>query len=123
MSPMAARFEDVGVPGHLAITWFAGLLRDGFALTAAEASDSFAHIASESLRVSLHELSLNREDAEAVSYIMNGFAGLPLHGDVPDGISALTGLGIRLVTLCNGSTSVAEALSTEPASASTSSAC
>lgn len=34
MSPMGQRFEDVGAPAHLAKTWFAVLLRDGFALTA-----------------------------------------------------------------------------------------
>jgi 2-haloacid dehalogenase len=31
MSSMGQRFEDVGAPAHLAKTWFAGLLRDGFA--------------------------------------------------------------------------------------------
>jgi len=110
MSPMAKRFEDVGAPAHLATTWFAGLLRDGFALTAVDSSDSFAHLAAESLRVGLHGLPLNRGAADAVSYIMDGFAGLPVHADVPDGIGALGGLGIRLVTLSNGSASVAEAL-------------
>jgi len=110
MSPMAKRFEDVGAPAHLAATWFAGLLRDGIALTAVDSSDSFAHIAAESLRVSLHGPPLNRGAADAVSYIMDGFAGLPVHVDVPDGIRALGGLGIRLVTLSNGSASVAEAL-------------
>ena len=110
MSPMATRFKDVGAPAHLATTWFAGLLRDGFALTAVDSSDSFAHIAAESLRVGLHGLPLNRGAADAVSYIMDGFAGLPVYADVPDGIGALGGLGIRLVTLSNGSASVAEAL-------------
>ncbi|MGI8522432.1 MAG: haloacid dehalogenase type II [Nocardioides sp.] len=110
MSPMAARFEDVGAPAHLATTWFAGLLRDGFALTAVDASDSFARIATEALRVGLHGLPLNHGAAEAVTYIMDGFAGLPVHADVPDGISALSGLGFRLVTLSNGSASVADAL-------------
>ncbi len=110
MSPMAKRFEDVGAPAHLATTWFAGLLRDGFALTAVDSSDSFAHIAAESLRVGLHGLPLNRGAADAVSYVMDGFAGLPVYADVPDGIGALGGLGIRLVTLSNGSASVAEAL-------------
>jgi len=110
MSPMAKRFEDVGAPAHLAATWFAGLLRDGFALTAVDSSDSFAHIAAESLRVALHGLPLNRGAADAASYIMDGFAGLPVHVDVPDGIGALGGLGIRLATLSNGSASVAEAL-------------
>ena len=110
MSPMARRFEDVGAPPHLASTWFAGLLRDGFALTAVDSSDSFAHIAAESLMVSLHDLPLDRGAADAVSHIMDGFAGLPVHADVPDGIGALGGLGIRLVTLSNGSASVAESL-------------
>ncbi|MCY7400421.1 MAG: haloacid dehalogenase type II [Nocardioides sp.] len=110
MSPMAKRFEDVGAPAHLAATWFAGLLRDGFALTAVDASDAFSRIAAESLKVGLHGLPLNRAAADAVSHIMDGFAGLPVHEDVPDGIGALGGLGIRLVTLSNGSASVAEAL-------------
>lgn len=35
VSVMGRRFADVGAPSHLAATWFAGLLRDGFALTAA----------------------------------------------------------------------------------------
>lgn len=110
MSPMAKNFEDVGAPAHLATTWFAGLLRDGFALAAAGTCDSFAHIAAESLRVILHPQPLNRGSEEAVSYIMDGFAGLAVHPDVPDGISALRALGIRLVTLSNGSASAAEAL-------------
>ena len=107
---MARRFEDVGAPAHLATSWFAGLLRDGFALTAVHASESFAHIAAESLRVGLHGLPLDRGVAEAVSHIMEGFAGLSVHADVPDGIKALRGCAIRLVTLSNGSSSVAQAL-------------
>lgn len=110
MSPMAERFEDVGAPAHLAKTWFAGLLRDGFALTAVDASDSFARIAAGALRVSLHALSLNRGTEEAVQHIMDGFGGLQVHPDVPDGIRELSDLGIRLVTLSNGSASVAEGL-------------
>lgn len=110
MSCMAERFDDVGAPAHLATTWFAGLLRDGFALTAADSMGAFAHIAAESLRVGLYGLPLNRGAAEAVSYIMDGFTGLPVHGDVPPGIKELGGLGIRLVTLSNGSAAVAEAL-------------
>ena len=110
MSPMAGRFEDVGAPAHMAKTWFAGLLRDGFALTVVDASESFAHIAAEALRVSLNALSLNRGTEEAVQHIMDGFGALQVHPDVPDGIRALSDLGIRLVTLSNGSASVAEGL-------------
>ncbi len=110
MSSMRRRFEEVGVPAHLAATWFAGLLRDGFALTAAGASEPFGRIAAEALRVSLHDAPLNRTTDDAVKHIMEGFAGLSVHGDVPQGIDALRASGLRLVTLSNGSTSVAEAL-------------
>ncbi len=106
-SPMGQRFEDVGAPAQLAKTWFAGLLRDGFALTAVDTSERFASIAEEALRVSLHGLPLNRGVEEAVEHIMGGFAGLQVHEDVPDGVGALDRLGIRLVTLSNGSASVA----------------
>lgn len=110
MSPMSHRFEDVGAPAHLASTWFAGLLRDGFALTVVAASGSFASIAAEALRVSLHGHSLNRGTEDAVQHVMDGFAELAVHSDVPAGMRALSGLGIRLATLSNGSASVAEAL-------------
>lgn len=110
MSAMGQRFEDVGAPAHLARTWFAGLLRDGFALTAVGASEPFARIAAEALRVGLHDLPLSRGTEDAVEHIMAGFSGLGVHSDVADGIRALGGLGIRLVTLSNGSTSVAEGL-------------
>lgn len=110
MSSMSQWFEDVGAPGHLAKTWFAELLRDGFALTAVGVSEPFARIAAEALRANLHGVPLNREIEEAVEHIMDGFAALPVHADVPEGIEALSGLGIRLVTLSNGSASVAESL-------------
>jgi 2-haloacid dehalogenase len=41
---------------------------------------------------------------------MEGFAALAVHPDVPGGVRALTELGIRLVTLSNGSASIAERL-------------
>lgn len=110
MSSMGQQFQDVGAPAHLAKAWFAGVLRDGFALTAVGASEPFAQIAAESLRGHLHGLPLNRGTEEAVEHVMAGFTELPVHGDVPDGVRALMDLGIRLVTLSNGSASVAEAL-------------
>ncbi len=110
MAPLSHRFQDVGAPAHLARSWFAELLRDGFALTAVYASDSFARIASEALRVSLHGLALSRGTEDAIRHIMDGFANLPVHPDVPDGIRALSALGIRLATLSNGAASVAHAL-------------
>lgn len=110
MSPMAERFEDVGAPGHLARTWFAGLLRDGFALTVAGVAEPFARIGTEALRVTLEGLQLTRNLEDATTHIMGGFADLGLHDDVPEGIRTLRELGIRLVTLSNGSAMVAQRL-------------
>jgi 2-haloacid dehalogenase len=110
LAPMAGRFEDVGAPGRLAGTWFAGLLRDGFALTVAGAAKPFKQIGEELLRTSLHGLPLSVGVEEAVAHVLRGFDELGVHDDVRPGIEALHGLGIRLVTLSNGSVSVAERL-------------
>lgn len=109
MSPMSERFAAVGVPGHLAASWFASLLRDGFALTATGANPSFAELSAGALRGSLRGERVPDVDA-ATEHIMSGFMGLPVHPDVVEGIRALHRLNIRLVTLSNGSTAVAEGL-------------
>jgi len=110
MSPMAARFEEVGAPGHLAKTWFAGLLRDGFALTVVGVAEPFARIGEESLRASLSGRRLTRSLEDSVAHIMDGFGKLGVHDDVPEGIRALSELGIRLLTLSNGPSTVARRL-------------
>lgn len=110
MAPIAERFTDVGAPEHLAKLWFASLLRDGFALTAAGTSEQFASLGKGALRVILAGDFLNRDMEDAVAHVMDGFAGLPLHPDVPEGVAALKATGRRLVTLTNGSTQVAERL-------------
>ena len=110
MAPMAQRFEEVGVPGHLAQPWFAGLLRDGFALTVHGQNPAFADIGKTNLRNLLPEADLDRPLDDAVAHIMEGFLGLAVHPDVVEGIEALADLGIRLVTLTNGATAVGEGL-------------
>lgn len=110
LAPMAERFVEVGAPTHLARTWFASLLRDGFAATAAGHSEPFAGIGKEVLAGLLAGQQLDRGVDEAVQHIMAGFLQLPVHPDVPDGIRALRAAGFRLVTLTNGATTVAEQL-------------
>ena len=110
MRPMAGRFADVGAPEHLARLWFATLLRDGFALTAAGGQRPFAELGTAALRTVLQGVELNREQDAAIGHVMDGFAQLTVHPDVPDGVRALRRAGRRLVTLTNGSTRVAEGL-------------
>jgi 2-haloalkanoic acid dehalogenase type II len=112
MSPMATRFADVGAPGDLAKLWFAVLLRDGFALTAAGGQERFSVLAENALQAVLTGMPLDRPGDAAVEHVMAGFMNLPVHPDVPSGIRAMSDVGIPLVTLTNGSTEVAEWLLT-----------
>jgi len=113
MSPMGQRLVDVGAPAPVAKLWFATLLRDGFALTAAGDNGSFAGIGSEALRGLFAGIDLNRDTEAAVEHVMAGFSGLGLHPDVVAGVQALHAAGYRLATLTNGSTHVAEKLFTD----------
>lgn len=108
MGPMSDRFESVGAPPGLAATWFASVLRDGFALTATGQNPSFAKIASQALAGHLSGV-VGDVDA-ATKHIMEGFATLPVHPDVVPGVRGLRELGLRLVTLSNGATTVARGL-------------
>lgn len=110
MTAMAARFAEVGADPGLAQTWFAGLLRDGFARTITSTSERFATLAREGLYAALAGSALDRALDDAVEHVMSGFEGLDVHPDVPDGIRALRAGGLRLVTLSNGAASVAESL-------------
>ena len=110
LRPMAERFAEVGAPATLAPTWFASVLRDGFALATVGASAPFAALGESVLRTVLSGLPLDRDVDAAVAHVMAGFPALPLHPDVPPGVRALRAAGLRLVTLSNGATSVAEQL-------------
>ncbi|KQU68875.1 haloacid dehalogenase type II [Phycicoccus sp. Root101] len=109
MSGLQQTFADLGAPPALAGTWFASLLRDGFALTVTGVNPDFADLAATSLATVLRPLQLDDVDL-AVDRVMAAFATLPVHPDVLTGIPALAALEIRLVTLSNGSTGVAEGL-------------
>jgi 2-haloacid dehalogenase len=108
LAPMGRRFADVGAPESAARVWFASVLRDGFALTAAGATQRFSVIAEETLRGILAGVASDLD--AAVGHVMGGFFELPVHPDVPEGVRALSASGARLVTLSNGSTEVAERL-------------
>ncbi len=109
MTPMAERFAEVGLPRHLAATWFASVLRDGFGLAAAGTLVPFAEIARGVLRPLLAEAAVADVDG-ATATVLSGFTSLDVHPDVPDGVRALRAAGIPLVTLSNGAASVAEGL-------------
>lgn len=110
LAPMADRFEEVGAPGSLAAAWFAGVLRDGFALTAVGVKASFVDLAGDGLRRLLDPDELDRDVEAAVEHVMAGFGSLGVHPDVGPGLMALTSQGLRVVTLTNGAASVGQSL-------------
>ena len=112
LSPLADRFTDLGVPASMAKQWFAALLRDGFALTAAGTTETFSVFGEGVLRTLLAPEDLDGDLDEAVQHVMSGFTALPVHPDVPDGVRALRALGLRLITLTNGPTPVGDGLLT-----------
>lgn len=111
MAPLADSFMRVGLgPGEVE-AWFAGVLRDGFALTSVGVNPAFTDVAAEALRVRLVARGVADQDVEsAVEEVLATFGSLRVHPDVVAGVRALRELGVRLVTLSNGSAGVAEGL-------------
>ncbi|NUR05353.1 MAG: haloacid dehalogenase type II [Streptomyces sp.] len=111
LSPLRARLEETGAPGHLLSTWFAGVLRDGFALTAAGAYADFRQVAEAGLRGLLDGLEdWDGDSAATATRVLDGFADLDVHSDVPGGMRDLHAAGLRLATLTNGSVATTERL-------------
>jgi len=110
MTPLSRRFTDVGADPALARVWFASLLRDGFALTVVGSPAGFAVLGSSVLSDLLAQEPGVDDTDGAVDHIMSGFLALALHPDVEPGIRSLRKIGLRLVTLSNGSRAVADRL-------------
>ncbi|MDQ3612164.1 MAG: haloacid dehalogenase type II [Actinomycetota bacterium] len=111
LEPLRARFTDVGAPAHLLDTWFAGTLRDGFALAASGASRPFSDVGAAVLTGLLsHVDGLTVPVDEAVGGVLDGIKALDVHADVPDGLRAFSDAGVRVVTLTNGSLAQSEQL-------------
>lgn len=108
---LRARFEEVGAPGHLLETWFAGTLRDGIALAAAGGYADFRTVAREVLQGLLARVEGLRDSPDqAAEGVLAGVGELDVHPDVPDGMRRLAAAGVRMATLTNGAADVAATL-------------
>lgn len=110
LSTVADAFERVGAGRPLAATWFASVLRDGFALTSAGSPAAFVDVATADARSLLGAASLDGPLDGAVAEVMTAFASVALHPDVAPGLRALHAAGHRLFTLSNGPAASAERL-------------
>lgn len=109
LSPLGGAFADVGLDRTEVAAWFAGVLRDAFALTVLGDTPSFADIAGAWLRVRLSAAG-SPDPAGGARQVMSRFANLRPHPDVAPGLQELAATGCRIVTLSNGSAAVAESL-------------
>jgi len=109
LAPLRGRLAQVGAPRDLFPVWFAGVLRDGFALTAAGEYVDFADLARDGLRALLAAGGLRHDDT-VIEHVLAGFTELDVHPDVPTGIRTLYAAGFRLATMTNGSTAITQAL-------------
>ncbi|MFI7482217.1 haloacid dehalogenase type II [Kocuria sp. M1R5S2] len=110
MREMRRAFEEVGVPGELAATWFASILREGFALAVHGEAQPFAALGRAVARTLFAVHRPDREVEDAVVHVLDGVQRLPVHPDVPGGVTALADAGYRLTALTNGSEATAEGL-------------
>lgn len=110
LTPMDDRFAAVlpeGAPaGTLRRLWFARVLRDGFAMTAAGVEPSFGALAKVQAEHVLAGAGA-ADPAAGAEQVVAGMAGLDLHPDVPQALRRLAEAGYRLVPFTNGSPDVA----------------
>ena len=109
LSGMRDAFSEVGLPADDTAAWFAGVLRDGFALTMLGENPAFAAVGTAALRGRL-EATGHADPEGAAGRVMGRFTGLTPHADVVPGLLAVKEAGCRIATLSNGSAAVAEAL-------------
>ncbi len=113
MRPLARRLLDVGLPEHVLRSWFGGVLRDGFAITAAGGMVTFREVAADNLAGELRAVGRDPSTTEdAVAHVLSGFAALDVHPDVGPGLRGLADGGLRLVPLTNGASAMSEAMFT-----------
>lgn len=111
MRPLARAFEEVGAPAELLDSWFAAVLRDGFALTIGGAFTDFRALALANLGRLLPRYGVAAGEAgRAAEHVLAAFLDLDVHGDVPAGLRRLHEAGATLVTMTNGSVEITERL-------------
>ena len=109
LAPLKERFARNGLAEACADLFFAQLLRDAFALSAAGVFKPFPEIAQGTLQVMLESRGRQGVDS-AVKDILSAFGELPAHEDVKAALDAVRHAGATAVLLTNGSRANTEKL-------------
>lgn len=110
LAPLGDVLERRGLPRGLADTWFASVLRDGFALSVHRQAPSFADLGRQVLRRLLSTGQPSTDPEAVVEEVLSTMQQLGVHPDVPEGLRALAADGHRLITFTNGAAAGAEGL-------------
>lgn len=109
LESLRPRLQALGLKADALDLWFAQMLRDAFALAATNTYKPFKDVAAGSLEVMLVNHGL-RSDASRIETVLQGFAELSTHPDVAIAFARIHDVGIRIVTLTNGSAKNTRAL-------------
>ncbi len=102
IDPLGEKLQALGLPEGALQIWFPRVLRDAFALQVTGTYKPFGEIATGTLAAFLAENQLAADPAE-MKEVIDAFATLPVHPDVPAGIELLRRAGVRVAALTNGS--------------------
>lgn len=100
MSSMGEHFAAAGAPAHLAKLWFASLLRDGFAITAAGGVRALRTVGYRLVTLSVHPWDIHgaAEAGLGTAWINRTGTGYPGYFTAPDHtVASLEELAHRLV--------------------------
>ena len=110
LTPLGEVLERHEVPAEVASTWFASVLRDGFALSLHRQAPPFVELGAQVLRRLLAGRPAATDREAVVAEVLDTLQRLEVHPDVADGVRALAADGHRIVTFTNGSAAGAEGL-------------
>jgi 2-haloacid dehalogenase len=99
LEPLRDRLAQAGQPPPTLEAWYTRTLRDGMALSAAGDYTAFTDVAEAALRA-LTNYSIGDEQ---VAQVMAGFDDLLAFDDALPAVTMLTGAGLRVACLTNGS--------------------
>ena len=104
LQPVADRLATIGLDGQLEL-WFARILRDGFAATAAGRNVAFADLARHHLAALLDQHGIEVRD-ESLDHAIQGFSEVTAQPDVEEGLNAVRDAGLTAVTMTVGSAEI-----------------
>src|SRR4051812_1515939 len=102
LGPLRGPLVELGLPRDALEIWFARTLRDGFALAAAGAYRPFDEVATGAIEGLLAEHGLPG-DPEKASRVLGRMTELDARPDAGAAMVRLSGRGVRVLALSNGS--------------------